>query len=1203
MKTNPGRRWLSLLLTLALCLTLAPAALAAEGDGDTQFIFTDKDDKELSQLELFVKTQNNDSVTVKAAAFQGETELLPDQGAVYEFSGSGEIIDVDGNAEKREIKITPKKEGSATVTVTVTKDGETATASLPVKVTQKMESLRLSSNSLIMEVNGSEELAATPVPDSAKVKWESSDTDVVYVRDSSNTSWKANLSARKPGKATIKATIGTEENNMVTAECEVEVSGIVLEQKSVSLKEGQREDIPHYTPYGAAKDLNPTYQSTDPSVVQVLGGQLEGRGPGTTTVSVFVGPYSTTFDVTVSADSNTTLDDITISSGGTLKFNTRISDFEKQAQSHDGKLSHLTSLSVPTSQGTLYYGYKSEGEPGAGVAQNGNYYANPSTGQNDLADVTFVPNPYFTGGRVTITYTLVTTNQQRYNGRIMLEVTQSASGDLSLNTTVNTPVALSGNMFSQAAQRITGAPLSHVVFSLPSENRGTLYYDYVSEDNYGYKLAVNGQYGQSQLDNISFVPAPGFTGTVTIYYTGYSVGAYDNQFSGTLTITVGSRNTSGGPSYTIAQGGVASFNDEDFGDYCAEILQGYSRSLSYVRFDSLPNPDQGTLYYDYRSANNTGSRVSTGETYYYGSRSLRLDKVSFAANPDFTGIVSIPFTGWDTSGTHFSGTVEINVRASGGSGDIHYSVAPGKAFTLKTNDFNDLCNDLTHRNLNYIVFQALPDRKDGTLYYNRSSSDGGSRVNTSQRYSRSAGSYRIDRVSFVASSSFSGSIDIPFEGCASNTGDTFTGVITIHASDSPGGNDVISYSTGYQEAVLFDDADFNDLCQWETDKNLNYVRFDLPSASQGTLYQNYRASSSSNTKVSANSRYYRSSSPRIDQVAFVPASGFSGTAAVDFTATATDGSQFDGTVEIQVGEPQADASVRYYTQTRPVTFRATDFEDGSRYSLSSIRFNAMPSANAGHLYYQYTSPTQYGRQASAGTSYGTSGSNLISQLTFVPRAGYQGTVVLPFTGTNSNNSTFLGEVIITVQPTSSSSYFSDMASYSGGAKAAVDFLLENGITSGISASQFGPEGSIRRGDFALMMYQAFGLAGSASSGSYFNDVSPSDYYGKAVNTLYSMGIVTGRGSGRYDPSGTLSRQDAMLMVQKAMRAVGWSASDGPYSYLTGYHDAGQVASYAQGAMAYVIQMGILPTDSGRLAPNDPLTRVDMAQVLHRALTY
>lgn len=1197
MKTNLGRRWLSLLLTLAMCLTLAPTALAAEGDA--QVVFTGSDGKEVTSLDMLTGAE---ALKITATASKGEEEWSPDQGAAYVWDNSApEVVELSGEGQETTVK--PLKAGSATVTVTVNNSGETATGSFTVTVIQRMESVKLNSGSITMEVNGQEELLGEPKPDSAQITWASSDTDVVYVRPSSSSSWKATLSARKPGEATVTATIGSGDNSK-SAECKVEVSGIILQQTSVSLQENKREDLPQYVAYGAAKDLNPMYQSSDPSIVQIQGGQLEGRGPGTTNVTVFVGPYQAMFDVTVSADRNTTLDDLSIDSSGSLKFNTLISDFTQQASANGGTLSHLTSLSVPTSQGTLYYGYKSEGEPGAGVAQNGSYYANPATGQNDLADVTFVPNPYFTGGRVTITYTLVTTNQQRYNGRIMLNVTQQSTGNLSLSTTVNTPVALSGSMFSQASQRLTGAPLSYVVFSLPSESRGTLYYDYVSEDNYAYKLAVNGQYGQSQLDGISFVPAPGFTGTVTVYYTGYSVGAYDNQFSGTLTITVNNRNSSGGPSYTIAQGGVAGFDDEDFASYCAEVLQGYSRSLSYVRFDALPDPGKGTLYYDYRSANNPGSRVATGDTYYYGSRSLRLDKVSFASDPGFSGIVSIPFTGWDTSGTRFSGTVEVNVRASGGSGDIHYTVAPGKSLTLDDDDFNDLCNDLTHRNLNYIVFQGLPDRSAGTLYYNRSGSDS-SRVNTSQRYSRSAGSYRIDKISFVASSTFSGSVDIPFEGYASNTGDTFTGVITIQAAGSSGGGgaDAISYSTGYQEAVLFDDADFNELSQWETDRNLDYVRFELPSASQGTLYHNYRANSSSNTKVSANSRYYRSSSPRLDQVAFLPASGFHGTATVDFTAYATDGSHFSGTVEIQVKEPQADATAHYYTQTRPVTFRAADFEDSSRYSLTSIRFSAMPPASAGHLYYQYTSPTQYGRQASAGTAYGTSGSSLISQLTFVPRAGYQGEVVLPFTGTNSNNSTFLGEVVITVQPTSGSSYFSDMGSYSGGAKAAVDFLLENGITSGISANQFGPEGSIRRGDFALMVYQAFGLSSSASSGNYFNDISPSDYYGRAVNTLCSLGIVTGRGNGNYDPSGTLSRQDAMLMVQKAMRAVGWSANDGPYSYLTGYHDAGQVASYAQGSMAYMIQMGLLPTDSGRLAPNDPLTRVDMAQVLHRALTY
>lgn len=78
------------------------------------------------------------------------------------------------------------------------------------------------------------------------------------------------------------------------------------------------------------------------------------------------------------------------------------------------------------------------------------------------------------------------------------------------------------------------------------------------------------------------------------------------------------------------------------------------------------------------------------------------------------------------------------------------------------------------------------------------------------------------------------------------------------------------------------------------------------------------------------------------------------------------------------------------------------------YTLSSVKFDAMPSSSAGYLYYQYVSPTKYGRQASTGTSYRVSGSPLISDLSFVPRAGYSGTVSIPYTGTNSNGSTFEG---------------------------------------------------------------------------------------------------------------------------------------------------------------------------------------------------
>ena len=106
-----------------------------------------------------------------------------------------------------------------------------------------------------------------------------------------------------------------------------------------------------------------------------------------------------------------------------------------------------------------------------------------------------------------------------------------------------------------------------------------------------------------------------------------------------------------------------------------------------------------------------------------------------------------------------------------------------------------------------------------------------------------------------------------------------------------------------------------------------------------------------------------------------------------------------------------------------------------------------------------------------------------------------------------------------------------------------------------------------------------------------------------MNTLYARGIVSGVGGGYFSPDTALTRQDAICMVQRAMRTVGWSANDGYASALAGYSDSGSVADYAQGAMAFAVQRGYLPTTGGRLSPTQPLTRVDMAEIIHRVLTY
>ena len=55
--------------------------------------------------------------------------------------------------------------------------------------------------------------------------------------------------------------------------------------------------------------------------------------------------------------------------------------------------------------------------------------------------------------------------------------------------------------------------------------------------------------------------------------------------------------------------------------------------------------------------------------------------------------------------------------------------------------------------------------------------------------------------------------------------------------------------------------------------------------------------------------------------------------------------------------------------------------------------------------------------------------------------------------------------------------------------------------------------------------------------------------------------------------------------------------------LKAYGDGSSVAGYAQGPVAGAIQKGWLPTRNGRLEPRAPLTRVEMAEMIHRVLTY
>lgn len=1089
--------------------------------------------------------------------------------------------------------VTAVAKGTATITVTASVGDKTASDTCTVTVEESMESLTLSPNgSIVMDVGQYKTIKATAKPDDAKVSWESSNTNAVTAGSTDSYGREGSIYGKAPGESTVTASIGSG-NNSQSRTVQVTVSGLVPSKTSLEVAENDSVALPTLDRFGNAKNGTVVWQSADPNIAQVTGTAVAGRGPGTTVITASVGGnYQVSVTVTVSTDKQTTIER-NMKLSDRLLFNELADEIADQAT---GGLSHVTGLYVSPAQGTLYYKYTSPDEPNAGVAQRDSYYYSPIAGQKSLRDITFIPNPTFGGTQVTISYTVVSRTNQSSSGRILIKVTQDSAKVINLGATNGVPARFSGVLFNRQCQQETGSSLDYVIFSIPPASKGTLYSGYYGPDNYGGKVSAGAMYRLSDLDSIVFVPAPGIptngkSEVVSVYYTVRSQSNSNGSYQGQVDINVTREDTDigGDVFYSISRGATKALDDADF-----KTFSGLD--LNYIRFDSLPSSREGALYYGYRSASSTGSPVQTGTSYYGGTRNPRLDRITFVPAEDFTGSVYIPFTGWDKNGNEYSATLEISVKGSGGSGDIRYNCAPGRTVNFSAQDFRDLCDDLTDRSLSYIVFQDLPDRTtEGSLYHRTT------RISsTGTRYYYGSSTYRISELSFRATSSFSGSVDIPFVGYASSSGITFNGVVTIDASSGSFGDTTISYYTDYNSAAVFDRGDFDEISLDETGYRVSSVKFTIPAASRGDLYRNYRSSSSKGTRITSSNTSISSTS--LSSVAFIPASGYTGTVYIDYTATAqSNGGTFDGTIEIEVERPSAVVTVQYSTRTDPVDFVGSDFRR-SGYTLRSIKFDAMPAASEGKLYYQYTGPNQYTREASTGTTYNLTGSNQISDLTFVPREGFGGTVTLPYTGTNSNNSTFYGEVVITVTPSTSYNQFTDLAGCTDQQRAAVAYIYDRGITVGISANEYGPSLSIRRGDFAVMVYKAFNFSPSGNSW-VFNDVPPNEYYAQAVNALYARGIVSGVGSGDYAPSAYVSRQDAVCMLQRALRSTGRDAADGPSSALTGYSDARYVSDYARGAMAMAVQRGYLPVSSSYLSPGDPLSRIDMADLLHRVLTY
>ena len=169
-------------------------------------------------------------------------------------------------------------------------------------------------------------------------------------------------------------------------------------------------------------------------------------------------------------------------------------------------------------------------------------------------------------------------------------------------------------------------------------------------------------------------------------------------------------------------------------------------------------------------------------------------------------------------------------------------------------------------------------------------------------------------------------------------------------------------------------------------------------------------------------------------------------------------------------------------------------------------------------------------------------------------------------------------------------------------KPAIEALAERGIITGNNNGNFAPDVTMTRAEFAAIVTR--GLALPEKADSPFTDVSASIWYAKPIATAYYYEIVTGTQATSFTPRGTITRQEAAVMVARAAKLCGMDTGRTEAAVrdtLAQFGDYRSVKSWAQPAMAFCYDTGILDGAEFDIKPGEAILRCEIAEMLYRML--
>ena len=574
-----------------------------------------------------------------------------------------------------------------------------------------------------------------------------------------------------------------------------------------------------------------------------------------------------------------------------------------------------TSDTLSTSEGTIYYDYGYSDQKSftkSTIDDYTFYYGNNSSYDYPLDELSFVAGKNASDHTVELSFRAYYNSSRYVDGTLTIEVGDGgSSSDITYKVAAGKEAAFDEDDFNKVFQKeYSSYDIKYVTFSTSatlSTSEGTVYYDYgysdeksftkSTIDDYKFYYGKNTSSGDYALDDLSFVAGKNASKrTVELSFRAYY--SSSKYVDGTLTIEVGG-SSSADITYKVAPGKEVAFDEDDFNSvYRKEYSSGTIKWVEFTAPSTLTSA--GTIYYDYGRSDQKSFTRSTlnSAKFYYGTSSsygdYALDDLSFVASSSFNAAVELSFRAYYSESKYVDGTVVLQPDGTAASsnyiGNIRYSTTTGTKVQINANDisrfFSKVCPGYT---MQYVMLTGVPST--GSLYYNyygtskygttakaqiTASNCGGQAFYASPT---STSQFALTELTYVPSGS-NYCASIPFTAYSGSR--SVSGAILISVSNSTVAE--VYGATPKNTAVTFPASSIYNAVLNATGSALSSIQLlSLPSYTTGTVYVG------TGTSTAANTTTQYTYGGTMNQLRFVPATGYTGSVEIPYVALNSNG--------------------------------------------------------------------------------------------------------------------------------------------------------------------------------------------------------------------------------------------------------------------------------------------------------------------------